>query len=384
MANKKALYQIIVERLREDIQEARLVPGDKIPTEHELARTFEVSRITASRAVKELEGLGMVHRVKGKGSFITDYASWRDGERPGAGGLSLVSLILPFGEQVGYGVLHGVESICKEQGHYAAFHNSTGDPGHEREIVETVISSGVQGLIVYPSSSTENLEIFSKLTVERFPFVVIDRVIVGLNAPFVGAQNLEGTRTLVRYLIGLGHRRIAFIASPILTISSVLDRFKGYCEALVEAGVPLRARYIHDDFVEPAGLTGVRRTDSRSDSHENRPLEHALRIVDDLFSHDPPTALVVMNDVTAIYVLKAVLARGLRVPEDLTVTGFDNLPITEHLEVPLTTVEQPFYEIGRQAARMLIRRVASPDETPYAEVVPTQLVVRRSSAPPAR
>ncbi len=384
MANKKALYQIIVERLREDIEEARLVPGDKIPTEHELARSYQVSRITASRAVKELENLGMVHRVKGKGSFITDYANWRDGERPGAGSLSVVSLVLPFGEQVGYGVLHGVESICKQSGHYTAFHNATGDPEHERETIETLISSGVQGLIVYPCSSTENLEVFSRLVVERFPFVVIDRTIVGLNAPFVGADNLEGTRTLVRYLISLGHRRIAFIASPILEISSVTDRFKGYCEALVEAGIPLHSRYIHDNFTNSTGLSAVRRTDPDADIHENSPLEHALGIVDQLFDQDPPTALVVMNDVTAIYVLKAVLARGLRVPGDVSVTGFDNLPISEHLEVPLTTVEQPFDEIGRRAARMLIRRVAGPDEPPASEVVATRLVVRRSSAPPTR
>jgi DNA-binding LacI/PurR family transcriptional regulator len=110
---------------------------------------------------------------------------------------------------------------------------------------------------------------------------------------------------------------------------------------------------------------------------------HAYRIVDDLFSTDPPTALVVVNDVTAIYLLKAVLARGLRVPDDVTVTGFDNLPITEHLEVPLTTVEQPFHEIGRRAADMLIHRISKPKEPARSEALPTRLVVRRSSGPPA-
>jgi LacI family transcriptional regulator len=192
------------------------------------------------------------------------------------------------------------------------------------------------------------------------PVVVIDPVRDSA-VPSVTADNLAGATQVVEHLLGLGHRRIGFIAGR-SSLAAAWSREEGYRAALAEAGVP----------VDPT-LTG--RGDFNPESAI--PLARAL-----LERPDRPTAIFAASDGMALKVLEVAKELGLGVPGDLSVVGFDNIPESALAEPALTTVDQSMYRLGHEAARMLKSLVTGDWEGPRQILLPTRLVVRGSTAPP--
>jgi len=193
----------------------------------------------------------------------------------------------------------------------------------------------------------------------RVPLVLVNSRRPGASS--VVADNRRGMRDMVKYLRGLGHRRIGFIGGLENTTVGE-DRSRGFLEGLAEQGIP---------FSEDLRLWG------------NFSEESGARAALELLSRNPrPTAIMAANDMMAIGALRAAHdALGLRVPEDLTVVGADDVRLTTYLRPPLTTIAQPMYEIGGMATRMLLDGLtgAAP---PREVVVDTRLVLRASAAPP--
>ena len=371
----KSLYREIVETLQEQIQARSLQAGDQIPTEQELSERFGVSRITSARAVRELETLGMVRRIRGKGSFVTEETEWAVNNTRS----SLISLVVPFSRQTGSGyvLLEGMESQARARRQLITLHNSQASPERERDIIVEALEHRTLGLVIYPESSLENLGIFTRLLVDRVPFVVIDREVLGLEAPFVGPDNRAATRQIVDYLVSIGHRRIAYMGSTRTRMLSEQDRFVGYCDGLVAAGIPVHEDHLYISDELPASDE----IDVWSQVDENLAMGHVA--LDHLMAGpEPPTAVVAINDINAAAILQAALRRGIRVPQELSITGFDDLPVASHLEVPLTTMAQPFYEIGEAAVRMLQDRIVHPSAPVQRVLLPSALRVRASTAPP--
>jgi LacI family transcriptional regulator len=156
----------------------------------------------------------------------------------------------------------------------------------------------------------------------------------------------------------LRHRRIGFITGT-MDLGCSRDRLEGYRSALQDGGLPIDPQLIHEgDFWQPSGFTAA----------------HSL-----LALPEPPTAIFASNDVMAFGVMEAVRDRGLRIPEDISIVGFDNIPQAEHVSPQLTTIEQPLADMGREAAHMLLAMIQDP-ECPYHRVeLPTSLVVRAST-----
>ncbi len=176
----------------------------------------------------------------------------------------------------------------------------------------------------------------------------------------VTTTNREGERELIHYLIGLGHRRIGFVAGR-MSLPSSRERLEGYQEALGEAGISLDPELIVEgSYDRQSGLLAGRRL---------------------LGLAERPTAIAASNDLEAFGVLRAAQEAGLQVPEQLSVAGFDNIPMSEHVHPPLTTVHQPMYEMGLQAARMLICWIEGERPEPSQVVLPAHLVLRASCGP---
>ncbi|GGO30006.1 LacI family transcriptional regulator [Microbispora rosea subsp. aerata] len=192
------------------------------------------------------------------------------------------------------------------------------------------------------------------------PVVVIDPV-RDSTVPSVTADNLAGATQVVEYLLGLGHRRIGFIAGR-SSLAAAWSREEGYRRALAEAGVP-------------ADPTLVGRGDFNPESAI--PLARAL-----LERPDRPTAIFAASDGMALKVLEVAKELGLDVPGDLSVVGFDNIPESALAEPALTTVDQSMYQLGYEAAHMLKSLVTGEWEGPSRITLPTRLVVRGSTAPP--
>jgi LacI family transcriptional regulator len=197
----------------------------------------------------------------------------------------------------------------------------------------------------------------------KIPFVVVDhRGELGSDVPSVGATNWFGGRTAVEYLVSLGHRHVAVISGP-TTLQCSRDRLAGYRAALEDAGIPVDPRLIRPGgFIQSSGY------------------EQTCALLD---LADPPTAIFAGSDAQAMGVYSALHARGLSIPTDMSVVGFDDVSIAELVTPALTTVRQPLAEMGRTATRMLLRLISKEPLDSMRVELTTNLIVRASCTPPA-
>ncbi|THF77122.1 LacI family DNA-binding transcriptional regulator [Cohnella fermenti] len=379
MGSKPKLYQNIIEHFTALTDEGKLKPGDRIPTEQEIAEQFGVSRITVIRALRELEYRGMLVRIKRKGSFIRDdYASGGAAVQGNSGQsrLRIIAVVLPFGEEYGLDILQGVEQFCAGQGYYVTYHNTGYSLEREREVLLRLLEDNISGAIVYPCASDRNIELFGSLMIRRFPFVLIDRTLEGLDIPCVVSDNYQGGQLITQHLLQLGHRRIAFVCTRLKEAVSIMDRYRGYCKSLIDAGIMPRSEWLLED---EEGMA------AECDDSPSWQLKLAKeRLARALNGKEKATAVIAINDNSAVYLLKAAQEAGVKVPEELSIVGFDNLSFVAMLDVPLTTIEQKFTLQGREAAAMVLRLCG--EENPFREAdkitLATELIVRQSSGRP--
>lgn len=198
-----------------------------------------------------------------------------------------------------------------------------------------------------------------------FPFVSFGRSNQGWDFPWVDTDGEQGVHTAMEYLIGLGHHKIAMAAWPEESISGSF-RVQGYLDALGDVGIPFRPDYlVRGEHSEQAGRAAMA-------AWCNLPLD------------EQPTAVVAITDLVAVGVMNEAERRGLVVGRDLSVIGYDNVPMSQYLRPALTTLEQPILEIGRALMETLehILRQDAPPNT--HQLIPPRLVVRDSCSPPVR
>lgn len=223
----------------------------------------------------------------------------------------------------------------------------------------TFVTSLAQGmadglLLVLPHDPDEYL---SLLDMTRYPYVLIDHQGLGENSPAVASTNRQGAYDATSYLIRLGHRRIGFITGA-LDLRSAWERQEGYQQALSDSGIGFESSLISEgSYHQPEGYSGA----------------HNL-----LSLPQPPTAIFASNDVMAFGVMEAVRERGLRIPGDISIVGFDNIPQASQVAPPLTTVSQPLEQMGREAVRMLLQRIDNPSQPLQRRELQTTLIVRHS------
>lgn len=195
------------------------------------------------------------------------------------------------------------------------------------------------------------------------PYVLIDQAGVDEEDLSVTSANYEGGYRATQHLIELGHRRIGIISGWMESISA-RDRLDGYRQALNDHNIPTDENLeFEGDYLQPSGF-------------------HGTNCFLDL--PQPPTAIFASNDISAMGVLDAVRIRGLSVPDDMSVVGFDDIPMA-NLSIPkLTTIKQPLTEMGQQAANMLLKQIRKTDEELSSVVLPTTLVIRETTAAPTR
>lgn len=183
----------------------------------------------------------------------------------------------------------------------------------------------------------------------------------GSSIPFVDVDNVRGARVAVQHLISLGHQQIACITNAPLAYTASQDRLTGYQQALEAAGIPYDKSLIRTgDFTDESGESAMRDI-----------LEHCSPL---------PTAVFVASDVVALGVLAAAQKAGLRIPTDLALVGFDDIPLAQYVDPPLSTVRLPAYGLGWGAGDMLARLIEEPDEVQQTQILlDTELVVRQSS-----
>ncbi len=255
-------------------------------------------------------------------------------------------------------VIQGIEETAVNRGYSVILTNSDGKPDYELAAIQTLRERRVDGIILVAAcASTEAKQrLFASPEIET-PIVIINNVHQQHVGYSIETDNLGGGRAATQHLLDLGHRRIAYIAGPSNEWDSV-ERQQGYEQALQGAGIPLDPMLIGrgTNFAQ-GGLTAMRQL---------------------LALPDPPTAVFCYNDVTALGAMRAAYAVGRRIPQDLSVVGFDDIALAPYFEPPLTTVAQAKREMGEKAVQMVLDLLAG---APVVEkwVLPSELIVREST-----
>lgn len=233
--------------------------------------------------------------------------------------------------------------------------NAMDDPAREQHYVRTLIERRVEGLVISPTG--HSLETSRLLVRTRTPVVIIDRELPHSLGSTVSVDNAHGAYLATRHLIQHGHNRVAMIAGP-SQVSSADDRVRGWGRALDEAGLA-------------SGSSRITRVPfTREAAHE---AAAAL-----FSSRRPPTAMFVSSDEQALGVYRAAAERGLAIAADVALTSFDSSQAAPYFVPSLTAVQQPTSEMAASALRLLIEHIADPDRMPTREVLPVELVIRRS------
>ncbi|MER2600268.1 MAG: LacI family DNA-binding transcriptional regulator [Caldilineales bacterium] len=258
-------------------------------------------------------------------------------------------------------IARGIEDISFKHGYSLILCNS--DANLEKELLYSGVLADkqVDGIIfVAAGLSAEHV---LNLRQRQIPVVIADREMPEAQVDSVLANHEMGGWLATRHLLEQGHRRIGCITGP-AQLSSSADRTNGYCRALAEAGIELSTDLIlGGDFRHESGYQGVQRL---------------------LDQPNPPTAVFACNDLMAIGAISGAFNQGYVVPRDLSIIGFDGIPLTSFITPSLTTVAQPMYEMGGLAAVMLLERIRGSQVAPIRQMLNTRLVVRRSTAPPNR
>ncbi|NPV87814.1 MAG: LacI family DNA-binding transcriptional regulator [Anaerolineae bacterium] len=284
----------------------------------------------------------------------------RQAQSLAGGKTNLIGLLVP---DLGTGyigeIIRGIDAELGLMGLDLITYTTHRTASKEANYVANLARGMVDGLLlVLPRHPADYIE---TLTQRGFPFVLIDHQGTGENCPAVGATNWQGAYTATEYLIKLGHQRIGFITGW-MDLGCAQDRLKGYRSALRTYHIPEAPDLVYEGtFSQPDGYAG------------------ASALLD---LPNPPTAIFASNDVMAMGVMDAVRNRGLRIPDDISVVGFDNIAQSAMVYPPLTTVQQPLEQMGRVATQMLLGILKDPEKEAGRIELPTELIVRGSTAPP--
>ncbi|WP_030316209.1 LacI family DNA-binding transcriptional regulator [Streptomyces sp. NRRL B-3229] len=326
----------------------------------EIARQAGVSVPTVSRVVNGRSDVSPRTRARVE-ELLQQYGYRR---RPAAPGTRAALLDLVFHDldsPWAVEIIRGVEEVAQAEGVGTVVSAIHGRSGAARDWMRNLRARASDGVILVTSALDTVLH--DELRALGVPLVVVDPTgSPALEAPTIGAANWSGGLAATEHLLSLGHRRIGLIAGPPRLLCS-RARFDGYRAALEGAGLPLdESLVVPGDFHPESGFAGCQKL---------------------LDLPEPPTAIFAASDQMALGAIEALRRRGLRVPEDMSLVGFDDLPEVRWSAPPLTTIRQPLSEMGKLAVRTILKLTRNePPDSPRVELG-TELMLRSSTAPPA-
>jgi len=328
------------------------------PSIKDIARLARVSHPTVSRALQNSPLVNAATAAKIR--KIAEASGYRPSavarglvtRRTRTVGLVVTTVADPFASEVAC----GIEQAANDHGYAVFLANSNAVAEQERKVVQALAERRVDGIIVTSSRvGSDYLPMLAQLNV---PMVLVNDQYPGEFVHSVMIANEDGSRAATEHLIKLGHRRIAYVGDR-SGYQTETERLEGYKQALGAAGI---------EFDGKLAVRGDGRAAGAAEA-----MEALLKLA------EPPTAVCCYNDMTALGAMRAIRARGLRVPEDVSVTGFDDLFFAEYLEPPLTTVHQPMRRMGEMAMENLLKLMSGEDSVAQVKVE-AELIVRGSTA----
>jgi len=323
--------------------------GEQLPTEVELMEKYEVSRITVQKAINNLKKNGYVERTSGKGTFVTKTPK-ADIEFKNR----FVTVVIVFDTQDALETISGIESTLSNQGFGISLGISRGDAQKEKEIIKSAIEKKSSGLIVYAIDGQNNIDIFDDLIVTEYPLVFIDKPPFSIDCSLVSSDSFIGGYKVAKHFIEKGHKRFAFIGYEMSEIQTIERRYEGF-------------------------IFGLKKNNLRKDSCLVIDYEKFFDSVESVFFTPlRPTAVFCANDIIAFSVIKSLKNIGLRVPEDISVVGFDDNVASFAFIPSLTTVKQDYFQIGATAGKIILDKIINKQKINQQIFIPTTFIERDS------
>jgi LacI family transcriptional regulator len=323
----------------------------------DIAEVVQVSKMTVSRVLNHKPGVSddvrqRIMEAAGQLGYMPQTHAIADTA-------SLVALLIPNDPTLYLSeVLRGITNAAEQLncGLMLYTQNLFNHAVHPDNILSPLRTGLVDGMVMIVPRNYE--EIVDSLRRYELPFVIVDHRSQAPNEASVTATNRKGMLEATRYLLALGHRRIGFITGR-MDIACSHDRLQGYRDALEEVGLPFDANLVLEgDYLQPSGFQQTRKL---------------------LTSENPPTAILVSNDMMAFGALEAVRVAGLTIGHDISIIGFDDIFLSSQTYPPLTTVRQPLVEMGEVALDMLVALLQGRTVLNLRRELPTELIVRETT-----
>jgi GntR family transcriptional regulator of arabinose operon len=347
-------YIQVANIIRQNILDGTWHEGDAIPPEKILCSRFNIARGTMRQALQLLESEGYLVREQGRGTFIR-LVEQRNNDTKNRH----LAFVVPYIRDSSVStMLVGFQQVAEQAGFSVVFNHVNNDLQQQRDVVQKLVQQGVMGIALYPVDS-ESLTGIDKLVNASYPIVLVDRYLKHFSTDYVISDHFGGALRGVHYLINQGHTRVGFVTwlSPAVSMD---HRFLGYQQAMRERGIPV-------------DINLVCRV-------EGYPTVSREPLISYLTGDKRPTAVFAANDQIAIAIYRAAATVGLRIPQDLSVVGFDDLDMSIHLDPPLTTVAQQFTVLGQQSAQVLLSRIRGEVRPLQQITISPELVIRESCA----
>lgn len=304
-----------------------------------------VREVTRTRVLKVIEDYGYIYNKS-----AADFTSRKS---------TIIGMIIPtMRSSIHATLVQGIQDELMETGYNLIMGNTNYSLEMELDILQLFMERRVAGIVQAGINSSESWSMLDDALRHGIPSVAVWEYVRGKSVGCVGIDNYRAARTMTEYLIDIGHRRIGLLLGPFSRIERIHRRLDGYKAALTENAIP----------VDPTLIIEKEHTLLDGSEGMNRLL--ALS--------DVPSAVFAGSDVLAIGALAAIKRAGLRVPEDISVAGFDDIDFANFSDPPLTTVRVPAYEMGRRAIRMLIRLIHEPSRDFESYCLDTDLVLRQT------
>ncbi|GEM_PF-3549754 len=363
---------MVSEAIQSQIGVGKLKPGDMINSEAELMSIYNVSRVTVRNAIRDLKSRGILLSVKGKGTFVNNARRYSEDRI----NIQIIEPFLSAGNSVEWGAAQVIDELEKTLRMGSRNINlsvcfTRGDVEIEREAVRSVAESRDINIVIFEPISNSLPEVFRKNVAPLIDsgklFIVLEQA-TSLDVNSIYEDDLAGSHMAVKHLLQLGHGKILHIN---LDCRYLERRLIGYRKALIEHGIPLRKEL---EYRHP-----VKIKEMKYQLTDNIYVDIGYKAVKETCGKVPYTAIFAANDLIAEGCRTALAEKGLRIPDDISLVGYDDMPFAR-IEKFLTTVERPFADIGRTAAKFILKdiRDLSRDNNERIGVFP-RLVLRRST-----
>lgn len=352
-------YAQVKEEICSWLNQGKIQPDEKLPTENELMQQFGVSRHTIRKAIGDLVSQGLLYSVQGGGTFVasrTAKSAMHSNKTIGVITTYISDYIFPS-------IIRGIESYLSEQGYSMLLTSTNNNTESERRGLENLLSKNIDGLIVEPTKSalqTPNIGYYLNLEKNGIPFAMINASYAELAAPSFSVNDVKGGMMACEYVMSLGHTHIMGIFKADDTQG--VKRMNGYLQAHRERGI----------FPSPDMI--VTYTTEEKETVLLQKIKHTL----EQNSGSYPTAILCYNDEIALKTINLLRELGLKVPDDISVMGYDDSHFAQISEVKLTSVKHPKSIMGKAAAKYVIDCLEHKKPKKDDVVYEPELIIRNS------